>query len=153
MELKAFLAELVTSLARLDFVASLELRTEVFTVKGRVHLTQRGFLEVYFNERTQTVAVAWNEEERRRWGIDRDNLRGWHRHPVENPEDHQAIPAMSIYEIIKELGEVWRQEMSQFSIQNVLYAILICLRDAGSLGRGFTQPQGWKRQSPRKLLT
>ena len=73
---------LVTSLARLDFVASLELRTEVFTVKGRVHLTQRGFLEVYFNERTQTVAVAWIEAERRRWGIDRDNLRGWHRHPL-----------------------------------------------------------------------
>jgi len=111
MELKAFLAELVTSLARLDFVASLELRTEVFTIKGRVHLTQRGFLEVYFNERTQTVAVAWIEAERRRWGIDRDNLRGWHRHPLENPEDHQAIPAMSIHEIIKELGEVWRQEM------------------------------------------
>ena len=111
MELKAFLAELVTSLARLDFVASLELRTEVFTVKGRVHLTQRGFLEVYFNERTQTVAVAWIEAERRRWGIDRDNLRGWHRHPLENPEDHQAISTMSIHEIIKELGEVWRQEM------------------------------------------
>jgi hypothetical protein len=111
MELKAFLAELVTSLARLDFVASLELRTEVFTIKGRVHLTQRGFLEVYFNERTQTVAVAWIEAERRRWGIDRDNLRGWHRHPLENPEDHQVISAMSIHEIIKELGEVWRQEM------------------------------------------
>ena len=111
MELKAFLAELVTSLARLDFVTALELRTEVFTVKGRVHLTQHGFLEVYFNERTQTVAVAWIEKERRRWGIDRDNLRGWHRHPVENPEDHQAIPAMGIHEIIEELGEVWRQEM------------------------------------------
>ena len=111
MELKVFLAELVTSLARLDFVASLDLRTEVFTVKGRVHLTQRGFLEVYFNERTQTVAVAWIEAERRRWGTDRDNLRGWHRHPLENPEDHQAIPAMSIHEIIKELGEVWRQEI------------------------------------------
>jgi len=111
MELKAFLAELVTSLARLDFVASLELRTEVFTVKGRVHLMQRDFLEVYFNEQTQTVAVAWIEAERRRWGIDRDNLRGWHRHPLENPEDHQAIPAMSIHEIIEELGEVWRQAM------------------------------------------
>jgi hypothetical protein len=84
MELKAFLAELVMSLARLDFVASLDLRTEVFTVKGRVHLTQRGFLEVYFNERTQTVAVAWIEAERRRWGIDRDNLRGWHRHPLDH---------------------------------------------------------------------
>jgi hypothetical protein len=111
MELKAFLAELVTNLARLDFVAALELRTKVFTVKGRVHLTQRGFLEVCFNEQTQTVAVAWIEAERRRWGIDRDNLCGWHRQPLENPEDHQAIPAMSIHEIIKELGEVWRQEM------------------------------------------
>jgi len=32
MELKVFLADLVTSLARLDFVVSLDLRTEVFTV-------------------------------------------------------------------------------------------------------------------------
>jgi hypothetical protein len=72
MELKAFLAELVTNLARLDFVTALELRTEVFTVKGRVHLTRRGFLEVYFNEQTQTVAVAWIESEQRRWGIDWD---------------------------------------------------------------------------------
>jgi hypothetical protein len=63
MELKAFLAELVTSLARLDFVTALELRTEVFTVKGWLHLTRRGFLEVYFNEQTQTVAVAWIESE------------------------------------------------------------------------------------------
>jgi len=113
MELKVFLAELVSSLARLDFVVSLELRTEAFTVKGRVHLRQRGFPEVYFNERTQTVAVAWIEAERRKWGIDRDNLRGWHRHPLENPEDHQAIRAMSIREIIQELGEIWRQETSR----------------------------------------
>ena len=68
MELKVFLAELVMSLAHLDFVTALKLRTEVFTVKGRVHLTQCGFLEIYFNERTQTVAVAWIEAERRKWG-------------------------------------------------------------------------------------
>jgi hypothetical protein len=109
MELKAFLMELVESLARLDFVASLELRTEAFTVKGRVHLTRQGFLEVYFNERTQTVAVAWIEAEQRGWGIDRDNLRGWHCHPLQNPEEHQAIPVMSVREIIQELDAVWRQ--------------------------------------------
>jgi hypothetical protein len=109
MELKAFLVELVESLARLDFVASLKLRTEAFTVKGRVRLTQHSFLEVYCNERTQTVAVAWIEAERRKWGIDRDNLRGWHRHPLENPEEYQAISAMSVREIIQELGAVWRQ--------------------------------------------
>jgi len=109
MELRAFLAELIANLASLDFVATLDLRTEVFTLKGRVFLKERGFLEVYFNEQTQTLAVAWIEGERRRWGIDRDNLRGWHRHPLENPEDHQAIPPMNIGQILKELGESWKQ--------------------------------------------
>jgi transposase len=28
---------------------------------------------------------------------------------VQNPEDHQAVPAMSIQEIIQELGAVWTQ--------------------------------------------
>jgi hypothetical protein len=110
MDLREFLAELVSSLARLDFVASLDIRTEAFTAKGRVHLKQRGFVEVYFNERTQTVAVAWIEGERRRWGIDHDNLRGWHRHPLENPEDHQEVPAVGIRDIISELGDLWSQD-------------------------------------------
>jgi hypothetical protein len=105
MELRAFLTELLANLAPLDFVASLDLRTEVFTVKGRVFFKEQGFLEVYFNEQAQTLAVAWIEGEKRRWGIDRDNLRGWHRHPFENPEDHQAIPPLSIAEILKELEE------------------------------------------------
>jgi hypothetical protein len=109
MELRAFLAELVSSLTLLDFVTSMDMHTEAFTVKGRVYLQARGFLEVYFNERTQTLAVAWIVEEQRTWGIDRDNLRGWHRHPAENPEDHQAISAMSIEAIILELREVWRR--------------------------------------------
>jgi hypothetical protein len=112
MELKTFLAELVSSLTLLDFVVSVDIRTEVFTLKGRIHFKEAGFLEVYFNEQTQTVAVAWVEGEQRRWGIDRDNLRGWHRHPLGNPEDHQVIPAMSIRDIIKEVGEVWRRAYS-----------------------------------------
>lgn len=109
MELRDFLTELVASLTRLDFVASIDIRTEAFTVKGRIYLQQRGFLEVYFNEQTQTLAVAWIEGEKRRWGIDRDNLRGWHRHPLENPDEHQVIPAMSIRDMIEELGTVWRR--------------------------------------------
>jgi hypothetical protein len=109
MELKGFLSVLVSSLARLDFVASIDLRTEACTVKGRVHFNNRGFLEVYFNEQTQTVAVAWIEGEQRKWGIDRDSLRGWHRHPLENPAEHEEIPVMSIDDIIKELADKWKQ--------------------------------------------
>lgn len=112
MDLKGFLSELVSNLAHLDFVASIDLRTEVCTVKGRVHLKARGFLEVYFNEQTQTVAVAWIEGEQRKWGIDRDNLRGWHRHPLENPAEHEEISTMSITDIIKELAEQWQHGLS-----------------------------------------
>jgi hypothetical protein len=110
MELKTLLTELVSSLSLLDFVASIDLQTEAFTLKGRVFLKERGFLEIYFNEQTQTMAVAWIESGRRKWGIDRDNLRGWHRHPLENPENHQAITALTISEIIKELAHVWKQD-------------------------------------------
>jgi hypothetical protein len=110
MELKTFLAELVASLSLLDFVASIDLRTEAFTLKGRILLKEKGFLEIYFNEQTQTTAIAWIEEGRRKWGIDRDNLRDWHRHPLGNPEHHQAITTLTISEIIKELEHVWQQD-------------------------------------------
>jgi hypothetical protein len=107
MELKEVLAGLVSSLTHLDFVVSMDIATEAFTLKGRVYLQTSGFVEVYFNQRTQTLAVAWIAEEQRKWGIDRDNLRGWHRHPLENPDNHEAIGAMSIQDIIRELDEVW----------------------------------------------
>jgi hypothetical protein len=112
MELKVFLAELVTGLSLLDFVASMDIRTEAFTVKGRVHLKEGSFLEVYCNERTQTLAIAWIADGQRKWGIDRDNLRGWHRHALQNPDDHQPMPAASIRDILTELAEVWRQAHS-----------------------------------------
>lgn len=109
MELRAFLTDLVSSLRLLDFVASVDIQTEAFRVKGRVYLKQRGFLEIYFNEKTQTVAIAWIEDEIRKWGIDHDSMRGWHRHPLGNPEDHQTVPTMTIRDIINELAAVWGQ--------------------------------------------
>lgn len=59
MELKEILAELVSSLTHLDFVVSMDLLTEAFTMQGRIYLQASDFVEVYFNERTQTLAVAW----------------------------------------------------------------------------------------------
>ncbi len=41
MELKVFLAELVSSLALLDFVVSIDLQTEVFIVRGRIYFQER----------------------------------------------------------------------------------------------------------------
>jgi hypothetical protein len=108
VELKTFFTQLVSSLAALNFVTAIDIHTEAFTAKGRAYFKERGFLEVYYNEQTQTIAVAWIDNEQRKWGIDRDNLRDWHRHPVENPNEHQPISPMSIQEILEELGQVWK---------------------------------------------
>jgi hypothetical protein len=112
MELKVFLTELITGLSLLDFVVSLNVRTEAFTVKGRIHLQEGGFLEIYFNEQTQTLAIAWIANGQCKWGIDRDNWRGWHRHPLQNPDEHQPISEVSLRDIVLELAEVWRQAHS-----------------------------------------
>jgi hypothetical protein len=112
MELKVFLAELIAGLGLLDFVVSMDVRTEAFTVKGRIHLQEKGFLEIYFNERTQTLAIAWIDDGQLKLGIDRDHLRGWHRHPLQNPDEHQPIPAASICDLLLEPAEVWRQAHS-----------------------------------------
>jgi hypothetical protein len=112
MELKGFLAELIAGLSLLDFVLSMDVRTEAFTVKGRIDLREQGFLETYFNEKTQTLAIAWIADGQRKWGIDRANLRGWHWHPLQNPDERQAMPAANLRDNLMEFAEVWRQPQS-----------------------------------------
>jgi len=65
------------------------------------------FLQIYFNERTKTIAFALIKEEQRLWGIDFDSLRGWHVHPLENSKDHIAISPKNIKKIVQEFSVVW----------------------------------------------
>jgi hypothetical protein len=94
-------------LSGLDFVEEVDFQTEVFIIKGRAILKNNHFLQVYFNELTGTAAFALIKEDKRIWGIDFDNIRGWHLHPLVNPEGHYNINSMTIAEIIKALKEVW----------------------------------------------
>ena len=47
------------------------------------------------------------EKGKRIWGIDFDNLRGWHVHPLRDLEAHRKTDEKTIDEIIDELAEVW----------------------------------------------
>jgi len=107
MDINQFLLSLLHALSDLDFVEKVNLQTEVFILKGRVILKKKRMLQVYFNEITSTIAFALIEEDKRIWGIDFDNIRGWHLHPLKNPEAHQTINHMTIEEIIKTLADVW----------------------------------------------
>jgi hypothetical protein len=63
-------------------------------------------LRFYFNEVTGTTAFALIEKEGRIWGIDYDNRRGWHLHPVEDPATHIATDLLRVSEIVSRLQDV-----------------------------------------------
>ncbi|WP_211662066.1 hypothetical protein [Neomoorella glycerini] len=78
-------------------------------MKGKIELKDDGFLKVYCNERTGTLAFALINKEKRIWGIDKDNLRGWHCHPFGEPESHQPVEEQDLEVIINQVETIWRQ--------------------------------------------
>jgi len=107
VDVSQFLLSLLESLSKLDFVEKVDVQTEVFILKGRAILKKDRFLQIYFNEHTGTIAFALIEKEKRIWGIDYDNMRGWHLHPMENPDTHYSIDNNTIEAIIKTLVDIW----------------------------------------------
>ena len=113
MDVGTFAARLLPALAASDAFDRVELRSEGPIAEGRAHVREDLFLRFYFNERTQTTAFALIQEEgerRRVWGIDRDNLRGWHEHPADDPTDHVVIEALTIAEVVTRLERVLREK-------------------------------------------
>ncbi len=109
MDVKSFLAELLSALTILDFVNDVNLKAEGLILSGRVMLQKSMFLEVYYNEMTETIAFALIEEQRRIWGIDKDNIRDWHIHPLDDPTKHTSIKPLSVFELIETLSKVWKE--------------------------------------------
>lgn len=107
MDVNQFLVSLLHALSSHAFVEKVDLHTEVFILKGKVLLRGNRFLRVYFNEQTGTTAFALIEHEKRIWGIDFDNLRGWHLHPIDAPDSHADIDEKGPEEVISLLAEVW----------------------------------------------
>ncbi|MFZ1242165.1 MAG: hypothetical protein WAW20_14240 [Anaerolineae bacterium] len=108
MDVKRFVDELLSALAATRVFERVALQTEGPIASGRVYAkgsTER-FLRVYFNEKTGTMAFALISEQPRIWGIDFDNRRGWHLHPVENPAEHRMIEPLSVSGIVLLLEDV-----------------------------------------------
>jgi len=108
MDTRAFVEELLNALANLEEVKQVGLSTEGPTVSGRAYLHSKMFLSFYYNEETETMAFALIQGQNRIWGIDCDNIRGWHLHPAEDPDHHVAIDPLSVSDIIQQLAQVIR---------------------------------------------
>jgi hypothetical protein len=105
MDSHQFASELWQSLTDIALFNQVAMHSEGPIVEGRAFLEDAAglFLRFYYNSQTGTLAFALIENEQRIWGIDYDNRRGWHLHPVDDPTAHQAISSMSVGEIIMTL--------------------------------------------------
>jgi len=59
------------------------------SINLRINVIMGGFIDVFYNAYTRTVAFAWIYRGQRAFGA--DNTGGWHIHPFEDPEYHKAI--------------------------------------------------------------
>ena len=106
MDVATFVSELLNSLAALEIVQDVTSHAEGPTVRGRAQFVGNLFLAFYYNQITGTQAFALIKDEQRIWGIDYDNLRGWHEHPLRQPEQHVVLEAQTISSIVKRLQDV-----------------------------------------------
>ena len=109
MDVKRFADELLVALSATGLFRHVSLQTEGPIASGRAFLPGSAdrFLRIYFNEATGTMAFALISNQQRIWGVDFDNRRGWHLHPIESPEKHVAIAPQSISEIVLLLEDVY----------------------------------------------
>lgn len=103
MDVVTFVSELLNGLASLEAVQDVSSHAEGPTVRGRVQFDGNLFLAFYYNQITGTQAFALVRDGQRIWGIDYDNLRGWHEHPLRQPELHVILESQTISSIINRL--------------------------------------------------
>ena len=65
------------------------------SINIRVPLTIGGFVDVYYNEETETTAYALIKENKRIFGS--DNTGGWHIHPMNDPKQHKPLSSPMIF--------------------------------------------------------
>jgi hypothetical protein len=77
---------------------------EIFsqTLSLRVHLSDRSFIEAFYNTATDRIAFALIVEGRRVYGKDNAKI-GWHMHPLADPQAHHPCPAVTFEEFLAEI--------------------------------------------------
>ena len=108
MNVEDFVDELLHSLTDAGLFEGVTLQAEGPVASGYAYVkgNEQYFLRFYYNEVTGTLAFALIKQEHRVWGIDFDNRRQWHVHPVEGPEKHMSIDPLSVTDVINRLQDV-----------------------------------------------
>lgn len=103
--IEELLDEIYAEAAKKSYIKSISVKVEGPILKCRTHLNDT-FINVFFNEDTGTTAFTLIKGNRRIFGIDKDSLRGWHKHPIENPETHTPCSETKFKEFISQVEAI-----------------------------------------------
>lgn len=76
-------------------------------VNRRLDIVTGDFIDVFFNEQTDTLAYAVIHDGKRIFGA--DNTGGWHIHPWQRPANHEALPEPMSFATFVGAIESWLQ--------------------------------------------
>jgi hypothetical protein len=102
--------EIETAARRFRFIqAVVQIDVTRFSVKYRLAVENDLYVQIYVNVRNGTTGLAFVHQGRRLYGRDSENWQ-WHRHPVNDPQDHdfsgEGTRPVSIEEFLLEVGEI-----------------------------------------------
>ena len=100
MDVASFIEETLLGLAGIPQIVDSMVNVEGPVADGFGFVDDALYLHFYFNERTGTTAFALIQSDERVWGIDCDNRRGWHLHPVGAAQRHEPSDPKTIGEIM-----------------------------------------------------
>jgi len=80
------------------------LRERLNFLKLRIKFRERLYFDIYYNSSNDRIDFALIMEGKRTFGY--DNLGGWHKHPVENPEMHKYCEKPDIEEVFREIRDI-----------------------------------------------
>lgn len=103
--IEELLDEIYAEASKKSYVKTMSVKVEGPILKCRIYLND-SFINVFFNEDTGTVAFTLVKGNRRIFGVDKDSLRGWHKHPVENPQAHPPCPETKFKEFMRQIEAI-----------------------------------------------
>lgn len=112
MEIDQFRTQLISALSSLDYIESINI-SEVKESKfiGTVRVRRSYVLSIRFKlfQGILTLSFTLIFENKRIWGLDKDNRAGWHIHPLHDVTNHEPIEPKKVHEIVMEFDRIVRQ--------------------------------------------
>ena len=86
-----------------DFIQGVRVDIEGPILKSRLFIETDVFIDVFFNSMTGTISYTVVKNRSRIFGIDMDNIRGWHEHSLEHPDTHAPCKPVTFKEFYSQV--------------------------------------------------